>query len=579
MTLRSFQLSEFIMRFLLFITLLFFLSCQKGRDNSQQKILHYPLSNEVSTIDTALSYDTVSANIVYQVYETLFEYEYLKRPYTLKPLLAEKMPQIENSGLKYTIKIRRGIKFHNLDSKVELVAEDFITQIKRIALKSTKSGGWWLFEDKIKGLNEFRKTNFKSLKQALDAKISGLYTKDKYTLVIELNKPYPQLQYALAMSFTAPLPKDMVIKHNNDLSNVEYGTGPFILKRWNKGLELVLEKFPYYHKENYPRLGDRYANEKNLLSYAGKELPFLDKIHFHVMKESQTRWLNFLSGKIDLLILDKDNYKTATNSIGELNADLKEKQIDLQISPTLTYWWLAFNMKDKIVGSNINLRKAIAHAINVDDYISVFTNNVGQKANSIYPPGIPGYNPSNQLPYQYNIEKAKAYLKLAGYPNGKGLPELTYDVRGNSTTNRQMGEYIQKELARIGIKVNIQVNTFPSFLNKLKNGELQFWLGGWALDYPDAENIIQLLFSKNLPPGPNATSFENKTVDRLFKEISLMNDNALKFEKMEEVEKIIHDNLPWVMLYYSRNYIIHHNRVKNYRFSDLIYNNLKYIDI
>ena len=552
----------------------------KDRSNSKNKTIHYPLSNEIETLDPAISYDTVSAMAVYQIYETLFEYDYLKRPYSIKPLLAEKMPVMENNGLRYTIKIKKNVKYHkNKSYKNRTVkAQDFINQIKRIAFVPTKSPGFWLFEGKIKGIDKFRKEVGSDFDKFLNTPIEGLRAKDDQTLVIELEKPFPQILYAFAMSFTAPIPIEAIKTYKNELNGIDVGTGPFYLEKWNKSLELTLLKNKEYREAYYPRRGDRYANEKKLLKYAGKKIPFLEKIQFHIMKESQTRWLNFLSDKVDILVLNKDNYKVATNAFGELNKELKEKNIKLQVAPTLTYWWLAFNMKDKVLGSNLNLRKAISTAINVDEYIKVFTNNVGQKANSIYPPGVPGYNPSYQLPYSYNLEKAKAFLKIAGYPNAKGLPELSYDVRGNSTTNRQMGEFIQKELAKIGIKVNIQVNTFPGFLKKLRTGQLQFWLGGWALDYPDAENIVQLLHRNNLPPGPNSTSYSNEEVSKLIDQISVMPDNALKFELMEKVQKKINNDLPWSMLYYSRNNIVHHNRVKNYRYSDLIYNYFKYLD-
>lgn len=567
--------------FLLFVTSLMILGCQKDRSSSKNKTIHYPLSNEIETLDPAISYDTVSAVAVYQIYETLFEYDYLKRPYSIKPLLAEKMPVMENDGLRYIIKIKKGVKYHkNKAYKNRTVkAQDFINQIKRIAFVPTKSPGFWLFEGKIKGIDKFRKEVGSDFEKFLKTSVEGLKAKDDHTLIIELEKPFPQILYAFAMSFSTPIPIEAIKTYKNELSAVDVGTGPFYLSKWNKSLELTLLKNKDYREAYYPRRGDRYANEKQLLKYAGKRIPILEKIQFQIMKESQTRWLNFLSDKVDILVLNKDNYKVATNAFGELNKELKEKNIKLQVAPTLTYWWLAFNMKDKVLGNNLNLRKAISTAINVDEYIKVFTNNVGQKANSIYPPGVPGYNPSYQLPYSYNLEKAKAFLKIAGYPNGKGLPELSYDVRGNSTSNRQMGEFIQKELAKIGVKVNIQVNTFPGFLKKLRTGQLQFWLGGWALDYPDAENIVQLLHGNNKPPGPNSTSYSNEEVNKLIDQISVMQDNALKFELMEKVQKKINNDLPWSMLYYSRNNIVHHNRVKNYRYSDLIYNYFKYLDV
>jgi len=289
--------------------------------------------------------------------------------------------------------------------------------------------------------------------------------------------------------------------------------------------------------------------------------------------------VNFSRKKIDLLAIPKDNFSTAISPRGDLSQDLKDQNVELIIAPSLTYWWISFNMKDQLVGKNKLLRKAIAHAVNIDRYISVFTNNVALKANSIYPPGIPGYRPTSNLPYSYDTKKAKQYLAEAGYPEGKGLPAINYDVRGNSATDRQMADFIKTELGKIGIQVNVTLNTFPGFLKKAREGNLQVWQDGWALDYPDSENILQLLHSDNHSPGPNSTYYTNAKFDALFEKLRYMEDGPEKFKLMEEMEAIVNDDLPWVMEYYRRSYILKHQHLKNYRPSDLVNNFIKYLRV
>jgi len=563
--------------FLLF-TLFTFASCKK-KDYSNT--LNVSLSGEVSTLDPANSYDTISASVVYQGYEQLFEYHYLKRPYTLQPLLAEGMPLIENDGKKYTIKLKKNIQYHDdpaFKGKKRFVkARDFVNQIKRLAYLPTNSNGWWLFDQKIKGINEFREKAGRSFEKFKNTEISGIYTTDDYTLIIELNEAYPQMIYTLAMSFTSPIPIEAIEMYDNNLNEKIIGTGPYKLEKWESINKLKLIKNKEYRKSFYPGQGDRIANSRSLLADAGKVIPFIDKIEYNVYKEAQTRWLNFKAKKIDYLVIPKDNYSSAIDTNGNLTEELQKENIRLQIFPTLTYWWLSFNMKDELLGKNLNLRKAIAHAINVERYIKVFTNNIGQKSNSIFPPGIPGYDPSSKLPYSHNLDLAKKFLAEAGYPNGKGLPALTYDVRGVSATNRQQADFIKSELGKIGIEVQIALNTFPAFLEKARQGKLQFWQDGWALDYPDAENVLQLLISKNHAPGPNSTFYGNKEFDKLFDKLKVLPNGPKKVELMKDMEQIIINELPWIMQYYSRNYILYHKRLKNYRHSDLIYNNFKYL--
>jgi len=566
---------------MLFKTILLFsliFSCTKKNENKNE--LSLALSSLIATLDPANAYDSISASVVYQIHEQLYQYHYLKRPYTIIPLLAEGMPRIENNGKKYIIKIKKNVRYHDdpaFNGKPRfLKAQDFINQIKRLAYIPTKSNGSWLFQNKIVGFNDFRTSVGSDFNKFRTRTIKGIQAPDDHTLVINLVEPYPQMLYALAMSFTTPVPIELIEKYNNNLNFHAVGTGPFRLNDYGP-LHVHLKKFNFYRPSYYPNKGDRIATNSGFLKDAGKKIPFLDSIKYQVIRESQTRWLNFVSGKIDTLNVPKDNLYNTIDSTGNLQEDLKKQKIQFQTIPTLTYWWLSFNLRDPIVGKNLNLRKAIAHAIDTERFIRLITSSTGQRANSIYPPGIPGYDPSSKLPYTYDLSKAKDFLKKAGYPGGKGLPTLLYDMRNTSSNHRQIGEFIKKQLKKIGVNIVVNANTFPGFLAKSRNGNLQIWQDGWSLDYPDSENIFQLLISKNIPPGPNATYYSNPKLDKLFNEIKMIPNNKRKFSLMREMENMVHDDMPWVMLYYTRNYVLLHDQVKNFRPSDIINNNLKYV--
>ncbi len=558
-------------------------SCRNKIGQSDDKILHVAVTSEVPTLDPATAYDTVSSSAIYQSYETLYQYHYLKRPYTLEPLLAVGMPKVEGNGKRYTIKIKTGVRYHDdvaFKGQPRFVeAEDFITQLKRVAFMPSHSTGWGLFEGRIRGIDEFRKAAGDDFSKFKSLHIEGVKALDKETLQIDLNAPYPQMLYAFAMTFTSPMPIEVVEFYKNDLHDHVVGTGPFLLQEWKKESYLKLKRNPFYREEFYPSQGDRQANEGNMLNYAGKRIPFLDGIEFHFYKNPEDRWPQFMDKKLDFLALPKTNFNQAIDSTGQLSQQFQKKNIKLLVSPAQTYWWFSFNMKDPLLGKNKYLRLAIAHAIDFDHFVQVFTNNVGQRANSIFPPGIPGYTPTAQLPYEYDLKKAKEYLRLAGYPDGKGLPTLNFDESGAGNTEREQAEFIKNELAKVGIKINPVLNLFPVFLEKGKKGELQFFQDGWSLDYPDAENCLQLLYGKNHSPGPNTSGYSNPEVDRLIERIKLLNDGQEKAQLMTQVEKLVNADIPWVMIYYSRNYTLVHDHVNNFRYSDLIFNYYKYLDL
>lgn len=541
------------------------------------------LTSSISTLDPVNSYDTVSATVIYQSYESLYEYHYLKRPYEIRPLLATDLPHISDDGLVYTIKIRENIFYHPnpvFDYNTRTVtAQDFITQIKRLAFVPLNSNGWWLFDGRIKGLNEFREKAGESFEKLKTLEVEGLKAIDEHTLQITLTRPYPQMINALAMTFTAPIPIELLEYYQNDLSQAIVGTGAFKLDYLDKNNLITMTRFKNYHESFYPTQGDRLANSRGFLRDAGRRIPFVDKVNFHIVKDTEERWQMFLDGKIDYIDLPKDHYASAITPTGRLSNELRNKGIELQIVPSLTFWWLSFNMNDPLIGENYYLRKAIAHAIDVDQYIEIFTGNIGQRANSIYLPGISGYDPTSVPPYHFNLERARKYLTKAGFPNGEGLPTIEYNVRGAGTNHQKQADFIKHQLSRINISVKPVLNQFTDFLEKSRTGTMQFWLDGWALDYPDAENILQLLYSQNHAPGPNATFYHNPQFDKYFLEFQTLADGARKEELMKKLEEIALNDIPWILLYYSREYLLHHSYLHNYRQSDIIYNFVKYLRI
>jgi oligopeptide transport system substrate-binding protein len=536
-------------------------SCQKKESNTGLKIISYPLSSDIPTLDPAVAYDVVSAAVLYQIHDQLFEYDYHKIPVTLKPLLASSMPVVEKNGTRYTIKIKPNIKYHPhplLTGRV-VKAQDFITALKRLAFKGSNSGGFWLVDGIVEGLNAWREEVGTDIQKMLTTPISGAVALDDTTLQIDLTRPRPQFLYTLSMTFLSPTPEELIVPAQNNLREGTPGTGPFILKKWTTQSEVILDKNNYYNASVTPKI---------------------DRIHFKIIPEGTTQWLNFQKSKLDILPLPKDEFSNAIAASGELKPELINNNIKLMTGDSNTYWWFAFNMNHPILGKNKKVRLAIASAINRNEFIKLFTNNTGRLAGSLYPPGIFGFNENQKSPFNYDLNKAKEYLKQAGFADSAGLPEFVFDLRSNDTLGRQIGEFFQNEMKKIGIKVKIIPNTFAKFLEKLKQDQLQIFFDGWSLDYPDSENILTLLSSKNLPPGPNHSSFQNTEFDQLFSITETMENNEQKRKHLERMDALFQEELPWILLYYKRDYVLYHNHVKNFEpLATKLFNFFKYLDI
>lgn len=549
-----------------------------------ESVINVPIKTEVTTIDPHLAYDYVSNFVTHQMYDTLYCFHYLKRPYQIEPLIADGMPEFSNGGKELIIKIKKNIFYHPIkgqNQNLTVTAHDFVNSFKRLAYKYTASRAWWLAKNLFVGLDEIH-DKADSIDELMSAPLPGILALDDYTLKFTLKKIIPphQVLNLLTMTFTAPIPKEAFTDLQNNLSDKEVGTGAYKLVKLDLKNEILMEAFDQYNVVKYPNVGDRYAHEQNLLVDANKKIPFIKKLNLYIDSDEKNRWEKFKNGEYNFVELPRPYTEEVLKEDGGLNTQLSKNKIQMEQSASLAFWFIEFNMQNSILGKNLYLRKAIAHSLDMRKFLWDFSHNADQKANSLYTPGIYGYRASKELPYEYDLEKAKNFLKLAGFPEGKGLPTIIFDTRRETEAHIKQADYIKAALKEIGIKVEIQVNTFPEFIEKVKKNSMMMWQGGWLLDFPDAENILQLFYSKNAGNGgPNKSRFSNPTFDKLFQQMIKLENNKEKLELLIKLEDIILDDLPLIMLYYSKNYFLFHQEVKNFRFNELSMGFIKYLKI
>lgn len=572
---------------LLFV--IFLSACTDQKKEASVSVFHEALIDDVKTLDPAVAYDIISWKIVPQIYETLYQYHYLKEPYEVIPLLAADMPKYSKDGLTVTIPLKKGVRFHNDkafpgEAGREVTAQDFIYAFKRLALPSIKSPGFWIFDGRIKGMKAFQKNLLQAKKenhnQVFRQSISGLRAIDRHTLQIQLEKPYPQLLYMLSLPFTAPVPEEAVKTYGDEdqaIHDHPIGTGPYRLESWVRGNRLTLDRNPHYHPEFYPTQGNTEFRKQGLLKDAGKTLPLTDRLVFEIIKEDQPAWLRFLKGEFEISLIPKDNFQGTIVDQIHLNADLKKKGIQLNIHYGGRITFLALNMKDPILGKNQALRQAISSAIDRKKFIELFHNGRGRTMVSALPPGLPGRPKQPALKYSYNLSRAKELMAKAGWANPDKPPlTVSIDMRGSDSLSRQKGEFFAQQLKAIGIDLKVIYNTFPAFLEKVKHSKHQIAYSGWTLDYPDAENVYQLLYGPNRSPGPNDANFSHKEFDQLYLQMAALPPSVERNGIIQKMDQILQEESPWVFLYYPSRYRLSQPWLKNYRADSIIINAHKY---
>ena len=559
--------------------------CSSGAKKEPDNTVRIFHPEKIKGLDPVYSTDVYAGLETALAYEGLLQYHYLKRPYSLIPNLAESMPEISTDGKIYTFKIKKGVLFQDDDcfketgSKGrELTADDFVYSWMRIADPKVASTGWWVFDGKIVGLNDWRE---EASKNGADYSktINGLKAVDRYTLRIILTQPSPVFLYALALPVTFVVPKEAVQSYGSDFRNRAIGTGPFKLQEYNPALKIVWVRNPTYRSEIYPSEGEAEDKQQGLLDDAGKELPLSEKVVAHIFVEDQPVWLNFMSGNLDYISIPKDNFDQAVNARKEINPELKAKGIELRKSVRLDVTRDTFNMADSLIGKNKFLRQALSLAFDGKGFIELFFNGKVVAAQGPIPPGLPGYDPNLKNPYmEFNLTKAKELLAKAGYPNGKGLPPIEY-LSQSSSIFRQMTEFYEKSLQQIGVKLKVSFYSWPEYQNAIRTRRGQIWGQAWNADYPDAENFLQLFYSKNSSPGPNDSNYSNPVFDRLFeKSVSILdiNERARLYKKMVQ---ILVEDCPWLYKVHRVDYDLVHPWLKNYKRSIFDSGRIKYLRV
>jgi oligopeptide transport system substrate-binding protein len=567
--------------FLFSLIALLSFSCTK-KASQDYNTVYGVMDANVSGFDPINATNTYASKSVSQVYEGLYHYHYFKRPLELEPQLAESMPIISDKGLTYTIKIKKNVFFQDDPAFPngkgrEVTAQDFIYSWKRLADPSNKALAWWIFDGKIKGLNQWR-TSFQQAKANYDSPIEGLSAPDKYTLVIKLTQPSYQFSLLLAMPGTFVVAREVVDKYGKEIINHPVGTGPYKLVSWTRNSEIRYKKNPNYREVLYPSEGTAEDKEKGFLKDAGKKLPLTENIVIKIMPERQPMWLSFLKGALDHGIIPKDNY--AQVYVGDkLSKDILDKEISVhfQYRPDFTY--LSFNLEHPILGKNKNLRKAMAYAYDIPTSLEKFYNNRGIEAQGPIPPGLDGYDPELKKPIHYNLEKAKEYMVKAGYPGGKGLPTIGLELANSGSWSRQMGEFVKNQMALIGINIRIIPNTFPQFDKKVKSKKADIFQMAWMADYPDAENFLQLYYSKNISPGSNNSNFMNRKYDAMYEKAIALQPGPERTKLYKEMVKFIHQEVPNIFLIHRIYRLPYHAWLKNYNEYPVIHDFYQYLRI
>ncbi len=642
-------------------------------EDAGRNIYYTSFSERPNHLDPAQSYSSNEVTFTGQIYEPPLQYHYLRRPYQLIPLTATGVPRahyLDADGRPlpddadseriaysyYDIHIQPGIRYqphpafardeqgrpvyagldeamlehiHTLEDFTqtgtrELVAADYVYQIKRLAHPKLHSPIFGLMSDYIVGLKEYAGTLEAAWEEVADGREEGVYLDlaryplagaevlDRYSYRIRINGKYPQLLYWLAMPFFAPVPPEAdafysepgMQARNITLDWYPVGTGPYMLTVNNPNRQMVMERNPNFHGENYPQDGEPEDRESGMLDDAGKPMPFIERIVFSLEKEDIPYWNKFLQGYYDSSGISSDSFDQAINigAGGEvsLTEAMQEQGIRLNTAVATSIYYTGFNMRDPVVGGDSErarkLRLAISIAIDFEEYISIFLNGRGIPAQGMIPPGIFGHeegaagiNPyvyvhTERGPRRKSIEEARRLLAEAGYPEGRdietGKPLVLYfDTAATGPDAKARLDWLAKQFGKLNLQLVIRGTDYNRFQDKMLKGTAQIFQWGWNADYPDPENFLFLLYGPNSKVGlngENAANYSSPEFDRLFDVVKNMDNTPERARLIGEMMDIARHDAPWVWGFFPKQFSLHHTWYKNAKPNLMANNGLKY---
>jgi len=521
--------------YLLPILIVQFCSCNTNTFNSHKTTFNLNMDEALTSLDPAFSRNQFALWMDNQLFNGLVQ---IDDSLKIRPCVAKSW-EISADGTLYTFHLRNDVYFHD-DPQFKdgigrkAVAADFVYSFSRLIDPKVASSGSWIFSDKVTGKEAFTEIN-------------------DSTFSIKLTKPFPPFIAMLTAQYCSVVPKEVVEFYGKDFRDHPVGTGPFKFKYWKEGEVLVLLKNEKYWEKDAQ----------------GNRLPYLDAVRTTFINDKQTAFMEFIKKNLDFFNDIDGSYRDdILTKTGQITQKYKGKfQFISRPYLCTEYLGMLIDSTLPIVKHSPlrfkKVRQAINYAIDKQKMIKYLRNSIGTPGYSGFiPEGMPGFNGNEVKGYMYDPEKARRLLAEAGFPNGNNMPEILLSA---TTTTRDLIEYIQGELGKVGIKTRVEVTQGASLRELISKNGVNFFRGTWIADYPDGEIYLSVFYSKNkIPYGPNYTGFNNPAFDALFQKAYTAKNDEERFELYRQMDNIVMEQAPVVVLYYEKLVNMFQNNITGY---------------
>ncbi|TLS35698.1 ABC transporter substrate-binding protein [Pseudalkalibacillus caeni] len=471
---------------------------------STQKTLVFGRGGDSVALDPAIVTDGESFKVTKNIFDTLVTYG--DQDTSINEGLATEW-KVSDDGLKYTLKLREGVKFHDgTDFNADAVVYNF--------------DRWMNAGQDQKGKFAYYASMFGGFKGDEGHVIKEVKAVDDYTVEFTLNRPQAPFLKNLAMSPFAIASPDALEKQGDKFGENPVGTGPFKFKEWKRNDRIVVEKNEDYWMDGYPKL---------------------DRVIFRAIPDNSARLNALKTGEIDLM--DGVNPSDVEGIKGDDN-------LQVFFRPSMNVGYLGFNV-EKEPFNNKKVRQALNHAVDKQALIDAFYEGQAEPAKNPLPPVIEAYNDEIEK-YEFDLDKAKKLLEEAGYPDGFKMDLWAMPVpRPYMPDGKKIAEAIQANFKKIGVDVNIVSYEWATYLEKAQAGEAPAFLLGWTGDNGDADNFLYVLLDQDNIGSNNYSRYSNAELHEILVKAQSTPDEEKRKELYKKAQEIIHEDAPWVPLVHS----------------------------
>ena len=481
-----------------------------ARSAAPPQTLRVAFTFPAQTFDPLGNGSLIDSILQRQVYESLLEFAYGAADYrTLAPLLAAHH-EASADGRMWVFVLKDGAAFYDPfepplwpERKRPVTAWDVVYSWMRQADADQGGSPHHWFEGLIAGLDQFHAETAAGRGAAAWAAaeavggLADLRALDERCLLVRLTRPEPTFGYRVATSYSAIVAHEAVRRSGADFLNQPVGSGPYFVAEWIPGSQVRFQRVPGWR-------GDPCPNGRGAM-------PFVDEIRIQFVAEASTRTQLFEAEQLDFLQVQPDSYAKLLEQ-GQPNAALRRRGVRAlrQIPTGLSM--LTLNLEDPVLGlipgdeegnaRRTCLRQALALAFPYERWHEQVRNGDGALAARTFV--LPHLAGGAQLPeFAYGVAagapaqrlaRARELLAAAGYPEGRGLPELTVDLAPADRLNRLIGEMLADSWGRIGVRCRLELGNWNETVQRTIEGRFQIFPRNWAMDNPDPGMLLDIFY-------------------------------------------------------------------------------------